>query len=753
MTDDIFKDMREQMRPDEDLITRLHKTIETESTGPSMDDTGINDEASGLFAQVLDTEKTVFEPEAIPDTVHTPKTSDPTLTGQGTPHKDSRPVRRSRGFYLSIAAATCAVLIGGGVLISVLLSSGGGISEIFKTQTGAQSSSIVELSPVRAPADYYEVYEALDEANALHGWSYSSGSGGVARSAGDVLMPTPAPDTAIPSVAPQGSTSAYESPYDTSSGYSETNVQVEGIDEGDIVKTDGVNIYVLSGDLFVIYAADGADTRELSSVSVIYPDEDGYIFDTLRELYIDDSIAVIVISHNDYTLTRSYPYRDDSTTRVLCYDIRDPYSPELVEEFSQSGIFNSSRLNGDVLYILSTYVVHEDIEKDDPTTYIPLIGKDGVSELMPCEDVRIMPVIASANYTVLTSMDLNSLQRIDQKSILGSAETIYMSYDNLYIASTVTISEEKEPYKESVYTIEEHVDKQSTQLMRIALDQGSLLAEAQGMVDGVLLNQFSLDEYEGNLRLAVTIYNYSYRILRDEAYGITDIQYGDDSDQTNAVFVLDPSMTVIGSVEGLAKDEQIYSARFTGAVAYLVTFRQVDPLFTLDLSDPTNPQITSELKIPGFSTYLHPFGESRLLGLGYDTESNRTTGMKLSMFDTSNPFDVYELNMELVGIEYSEALYDHKAVLIDVDRNIIGFPGASYGYGNRYFIYAYDDDYGFVLKGVLELSDSEGDYYYYYGQTRGLYIDSNLYVVSGNAIDIFDLATLNKIQTLVINDA
>jgi uncharacterized secreted protein with C-terminal beta-propeller domain len=327
-----------------------------------------------------------------------------------------------------------------------------------------------------------------------------------------------------------------------------------------------------------------------------------------------------------------------------------------------------------------------------------------------------------------------------------------MSYDNLYLASSIMVSDAKEPYTESVYTIEEREDKQSTQIIRIAVDKGTLIVGSQCTVDGSLLNQFSLDEFEGNLRVAVTINKYSYRILRDSTYGIESYQYLDGDKQTNAIYVIDPKMNIIGSIEGLAEEERIYSVRFTGPVGYMVTFRQVDPLFALDLSDPTSPRVTSELKIPGFRTYLHPFGDDRLLGLGYDVSSNRTSGMKMSMFDISDPFNVSEMNMELIGIDYSEALYEHKAVLVDVQRNIIGFPGEQYIQDKVYYLYAYSDKEGFILKGVLDLSSSDENEsrYYYSSGTRAHYIGEYLYVYSGDFLDVFDLKTLKKVCALFI---
>ena len=716
MNKGIYRDMREQMKPDDDLVNRLNTAIKAESFNSTFE---------------KDTPLLVTDSSA-----------------KAARNKAPARFKRSLTLYISAAAAVVAVLIAAGILISGAFGNG--------------KVSVAEADPVKAPADYRELYQILDEASSENRWFYTNSYSDERGTAvelqvlgGNLEVEKEAPAEADTNTGPGF----------MGEGYSTTNVQVAGIDEGDIIKTDGSYIYVLSGNQLVILAAAGADTSELARLDVIVPDDDGYVRDYASELYISGSVAAVILNNNSPVTTRNGYFRYEPNSKVLCYDISEPSEPRLLAEFAQSGYYNSSRMQGNVLYLLSNYSVYEDLDVDDPATYVPELTTNGTKELIACEDIRVMPIVAMANYTVITSLDLNTQHRIDQKSVLGWTETVYMSYKNLYLGSTIWVSEDSEPYKESVYTVVDHVDSASTQLIRIALDQGNLNAAAECIVQGTLLNQFSLDEYEDNLRLVVTIDNYSYRIFRDAAYDIESIQYGDDRDQSNSVYILDPSMNLLGSIEGLGIDESIYSARFAGPVAYMVTFRQVDPLFALDLSDPTDPQVTDELKIPGFSTYLHPFGDGRLLGIGYDVSDNRTTGIKISMFDTSDPFKVSESSVELVDTDYSEALYNHKAVLVDVERNIIGFPGEQYAYYQlsykaatndlQYFLYAYEDEAGFILLAVLDLSNPEdepGYYYYYGGSIRGLYIGSFLYVYSGYYVDVFDLVTLEKVQTVSTGD-
>jgi uncharacterized secreted protein with C-terminal beta-propeller domain len=473
-------------------------------------------------------------------------------------------------------------------------------------------------------------------------------------------------------------------------------------------------------------------------------------------MYINGSTLVIVENRfNGNIASSAWPEGNPEETWLTLYDVSDPSHPTLMTEFAQSGSYRTSRLYGERLYLISSYYLTYGAERDQPATYVPQLGRGGGYELMAVADVRVMPSVQQPNYTVVTSYDLATQERIDQKAVLGEASTVYMSYDNLYLGSSIYSSEESEPYEESVYTVTDYINKQTTQLVRVGINEGLLDVAAQCTFDGGLLNQFSLDEYEGNLRLAVTHENYSYRVLKDESHGVESYQQ-DESVSTSAVYVFDQSMTIIGGIEGLAADERIYSVRFTGPVGYMVTYRQTDPLFALDLSDPTAPVITSELKIPGFSTYLHPFGEGRLLGLGYDADGSMTRGMKLSMFDISDPFAVSELFAENVETYSSEALYEHKAVLVDVERNIIGFPGDGNSYDGlqAYFVYRYDDEGGFELRAQLELGMATDDSSYGYNNScRGLFIGEYLYVFSDAYLDVFDLETLENVASLKVPEA
>ena len=800
MTDNIFKQMREQMEPGQEVLDRLQAAIGAEQAAPPS--TSVPAPAAPAPAA---TAPAATPPAAPAPAASAPATPAPPAAAVPPPpqavtepgkHRRRNPVVQ----YLLAAAAIVVLFVAAGFLLQNWLPWGDGKPGL---PGGPGTTQVVDSGSVRSASDYQELYNIISESRegmyagrggggggevlAMPMAQGDSGSGQATEAAAAPTAPSSAPDSAAGNTA-TASDVAVSGDGGKSAGtdYSETNVQVSGIDEGDIVKTDGRYIYVLNySDQYelVIYAASGEDTVELSRLPLTSPpindgtaagdssdggqgQADSYYGSwnnvTINELYISGSMLLAIGTENYMLQPEGSNYSEyTNQSFVLCFDVSDPSAPKMLTEFSQSGYFESSRLNGNVLYLLSNYYPSNNITPDNPGGYVPLIGQDGASATVAPGDVCIMPgATVYPGYTVVSSIDVDSLQRIDQQSILGQANIVYMSADNLYIGSSLYNDEIVNSYQDSVYTIEEHVSGGSTQLMRIGLDGGKLSATAQCTIGGQLLNQFSLDEYQGNLRLAITKDQSSYQILRDDSHGVESYKYDDPVPSTNAVYVLGPEMTVLGSIEGLAEDERIYSARFDGAVGYMVTFRQIDPLFAIDLSDPYNPKVTSELKIPGFSTYLHPFGPGKLLGLGYETVDGRTIGIKLSMFDVNNPFDVRELHVtQVAGVSgYSEALSNHKAVLVDVEKNIIGIPLNDYQNGQSgqsYLVYQFTEGEGFALKGRLELSTAENSYYYYYyygGTIRGLYVDGYLYVYSGGYLDVFELQSLAAVKSLQVSD-
>ena len=281
----------------------------------------------------------------------------------------------------------------------------------------------------------------------------------------------------------------------------------------------------------------------------------------------------------------------------------------------------------------------------------------------------------------------------------------------------------------------------------------------QVTVKGTLNDQFSMDEYEGHLRVVTTVNEYVYETRNVEQKETVDIngdgvidetdmiepysyRYIIDSKRYNSLYIYDEKLQLTGCIENLAPDEHIKSARLMGKVGYFVTFRQTDPLFSVDLSDPANPKVLGALKIPGFSTYLHPYGEGLLLGIGYDADETTgwTQGVKLSMFDVSDPANVKEVHKHsLTDFSYTGVEIDHKAALIDVEKDIIGFPVRGYhdtGEYNVYVVYGYDEKNGFYPKfseGYAMGYDAdlyEFKYELFSSDCRGAYIGDTFYMIN-----------------------
>lgn len=483
--------------------------------------------------------------------------------------------------------------------------------------------------------------------------------------------------------------------YGNSGDYSQTNVRQEGVDEGDIVKTDGTYLYVVEENGYVvdIVSVNGGNMEKCGSVTLEKEC-------TIREIYLDtERKRMVLISEQDYMTA------DGGTveTEALTYDIADVAEPKEIGRMSQSGNYNTSRMANGYLYLFSTYYVNSPIVREDPSTYVPLINE----KEMERSDICLPQVSQGCMYEVITSIDIANPDEIcDSTAIFSQGGQTYVSNQNIY-------------YYETQW---EDSDRYTTAVRKFAYQDGKLEGKAQGSFAGYLNDTFSIDEYQGKLRVVTT-----------------------DGD-TNAVYVMDENLEITGAIEDLAKDERVYSARFIGDTGYFVTFRETDPLFSVDLSDPENPRIIGELKIPGFSEYLHFYGEDRLLGIGMAADENTgaTEGVKLTMFDISDRTDVKEEATYVIEDAYgTDVAYDYKAVLADPQKNLIGF--AAYGIrGEDYYLFTYEEETGFVCRLQEEINGNSS------GGTRGLYIGDTLYVIRGNVIEAYDLANSKKSGDIIL---
>lgn len=495
---------------------------------------------------------------------------------------------------------------------------------------------------------------------------------------------------------------------DATGDYSNTNVRQEGVDEADVAKTDGRYLYVLEDDGDYVSIVD--TKINMKKISEIKAPKD----ETIEEFYLTEKNKKVVMicsnsSDDDYEdaedVTRSSLIsKQTEGTQVVTYDVQDKKHPKKVGKVSQSGEYESSRISDGYLYLFSNYWVPENWKKKHPETYIPYVD----DSLMKAKDICLPDGMKGCMYEIISAIDLKHPDKIaDSKAIFSEGGDAYVSNKNIY-------------YYEEEWTGNGKQEK--TLLRKLSYKKGKLAVVAQKTFRGYLNDSFSIDEYDGYLRMVVT------------------------RGRTNAVYVLDQKLKLTGKITNLAKDERVYSARFLGDTGYFVTYKEMDPLFSVDLSNPKNPKILGRLKIPGFSNYLHFYGEDKLLGIGMDVDKKGdvTDGVKLSMFDISDKKNVKEEHKYTLKDVYStDVEWDYKAALIDVEKNIIGFPA---GGENRqmYYLFNYTEEKGFQCNMKEKIYGSDAL------STRGIYIKDCLYVIHGNVLKAYSLKTYKKVDDCLL---
>lgn len=614
----------------------------------------------------------------------------------------------------TISILLCAVLTAG------LCACGGAPTKPDPVETVKSAVEIMHYG------DYSDIYAALKKAREK---SAGYGGGGIRNTA-----TVAAADTAA---APETGAAAEQA---ASPDYSATNVQVRGVDEGDIVKTDGKYIYALKDNELLVYKPDGANTKLASRLTVNASDSAHP-----QELYVSgDRLAVVLANYGlcyntakaAGTATSDIGRPASEKVSAAIYDISNPEAPKALTTLGQDGSFLDSRMLNGKLYLVTNYYVYGDGAKEgDPKTFAPCTYVNETATAMPAKNIAILPVIPRSSYAVVCAYDLEGGALAGSLSVLGGGSTLYMNAESLYLADTEYNDTESAERTESVYTVVDHVCSNTTTITAVSLS--GLTAAACGSVPGTLCGSYSMDAYNGNLRVATTNNSYSYSVYTDKAMGFENYKYPDENSTVNALYVLDSGMNIVGRAEKIAPGETIQSARFDGADVYLCTFEQTDPLFAYDLSDPKNPVKLGEMKITGFSDYLHVWADGRLFGLGQSaTEKGQVTGMKMVMFDVSDKANIAVKTSLDLGEGYSQALYDPNAILVSADKNLIGFPTDT-----GYALYSYSDGAGFAKLASVTNSDWDGN-------MRGLYIGEYLYIVGQGGVTVIDMASYGVVSTV-----
>lgn len=536
------------------------------------------------------------------------------------------------------------------------------------------------------------------------------------------------PDSTKPGAATNSDNSAA-----TDSDFSTTTEQVEGVSEADIVKTDGEYIYSVNDTTLNIVKAKGENSALVGSIELSKSQS--------KEIYGEMFLKgdrIVLLKNNGYSF-------DKPKVTIEIYDVSDRTAPKKISEVCQAGMYNSSRMVGDSIYLISNCRINlQNIDKDDPTTFVPTTETNGVCEPVPAESIyRYDETEYDTQYTVVGAYNCKDGKLSDTLSLLGGTNNIYCSKGNIILADT------RYDYQNKSDNENENAQSyvaEKTVVSRLAISGGKIEYKTSGEVDGRLDNQFFIDEYNGHFRFVTTVTKVVQEQYKFENSDDVVVSY--EREKSAALTILDNELKKVGEITDLAKDESVYSVRFMGDIAYFVTFRQTDPLFSADLSDPKNPKILCELKIPGFSEYMYPYGEGLLLGFGMDADelTGARKDLKLSMFDISDPTNVTEQYKTLVdGCSYSPALSDHKAMLVHPDKNLIGFAVTDDWRNEKYVIYEYTSE-GFNRKALLDINEQ----YNYYAMTdiRGLFVEDSFYVVSDNSVQIFDANTFEQVKKI-----
>jgi uncharacterized secreted protein with C-terminal beta-propeller domain len=606
---------------------------------------------------------------------------------------------------------------------------------------------------------------------------------------------------------------------DTSAGtgFSTTNVQVRGVDEPDFIKNDVRYAYILSGDKLTI--AEVYPTENATIVAKVGLDigEGQY----LQDMFLSNNTLLVFYQEygSDYVIPQ-YEFAPQPVyspkTHAIVLDITDRAEPKKVHDYEVSGAYSNARMIGERVYLITT---------SDLYSYShPVIPK-----IMESSSTMVTPDIyyfrnpePYYSFNTVTSIDITGEDDLQSKTfMMNPASTLYVSESNIYIAyqkyqpwgyyeessrdrffeavvpllpddaqdqimaidaddsipaydkwdriarvledtyNGMSESDKSQLFEDiqealAEYDAQAQKDSNKTVIHRIAISaEGEIEYGARGEVPGRLLNQFSMDEHGDRFRVATTVEYYT-----PYAQGMY-----------NNVYVLDMGMETVGSLENIEEGESIYATRFIGDRLYMVTFQRIDPLFVIDLSS-DDPKVLGELKLPGYSTYLHPYDEDHIIGIGRDAKDNEwggvsATGVKVALFDVSdvnNPQLVDDYLIEGQNTD-SEALYNHKAFLFSRNPNVLSLPittydDPQYADDGRYiepktwrgfYVFSMTPEDGINLKGTIEHANDAG-YYYYYGTqgSRSFYIGDVLYTVAGDTLKMSNIDTLEELGELEV---
>ncbi|QLH04322.1 copper amine oxidase [Nitrosopumilus oxyclinae] len=623
-----------------------------------------------------------------------------------------------------------------------------------------------------------------------------------------------AQNTGVPAMAPMPSDGAAKT---GGSEYSTTNVQVQNVDEPDYLKNDSKYVYIVSQNTLSIIDAYPAESAKLV-LKIALDIESQYI----QNMFLNDDRLVIfyngqsddeIIPQYDFIPRRSY----SSVTHALIVDVSDKENPTILKDYSIDGHFMDARMIGNYAY----FVTNSNVDYQYPR--LPVIMEDSIRIMTP-DAFYFDNMEQFSNFNTLTAIDIFGDKINSESFLMGYTGAFYVSEDNFYLTyqqnmpfgfyenssrdrffdvvvpllpnntqeqikaiqndSSITsavqwikISElmqksynqmdkkDKEELFEKIrealneYDVKIQEDTRKTIIHKISIDEDKIEYVAKGSVPGRLLNQFSMDENGDRFRVATTTEYY--------------IQH-QGTVRANAVYVLDEQLKIVGELDEIAPDESIFSARFMGDRLYLVTFQQIDPFFVIDLSTDT-PKILGELKIPGFSNYLHPYDEEHVIGIGRDTKEVdngrvQQLGIKIALFNVADVKNPKVADDIIIGDSstHSEALYEHKSFFFDKKSGVLSIPisgdakslsglssakkiAPDYNRWSGFYVFDVNTLDGFNLKGTVTHS-AEDSRYYGMSNARSFYIDEVLYTASQGYLKMNSLNNLDEINSIKLEN-
>ncbi len=596
------------------------------------------------------------------------------------------------------------------------------------------SKEYAENNSIPLIKDSEELKNLLEINFKLNQYITNGNFGGIIRGRNDVMMDMDVAKT---------TESKNEANSTLKSKHSSTNNQVEGVGEADIVVTNGKYIALKSSYNTLILIEVNKDKQK-----IIFENP---VNDNINEMYMTDDRLVVI--SNKYTNQVAYDWFSNDITNIKVYDLntlksKKTLTPIVDKDFE--GYYKTSRLINEHLYIINakSFPYYEDEIKVDSILPKQVDNINKIENRKNINELYYLPAYISSNVTNIISLNINNGDS-NFDSYLGYTDGVYVSKDNIYLTQ-----------KRYMYDAVRDADlylphyNNKTNIYKFNISNGNVRYQTNGEVNGVALNQFSMDEYKGDFRIATTTGN----------------SWDRKNKSKNHLFILDDKLKNISSVENLAEGETIYSVRFNGNRVYMVTFKRVDPLFVIDASDRLNPKAIGKLKIPGFSTYMHLLGDKYILGFGNDAyEKNGTTrvgGFKISLFDVSDPYNPKEKQSEIIGTTgtYSELKDNHKALMISQQKGIFAFPISISG--EKPYVESFNGAYvydlsksDFKFKGNISNKPNKSEvednpistnkkiknfYPYEYKTKRIIYIGDYIYTISDRNIICTDMKTMEE---------